>query len=72
MAQNNVMRRKSESGGGLGGGGLGRYGLGQKRKRDRDRNPGVEPSMRVMDRFWEYLSHTNRDGITFPKGVDVR
>ena len=41
--------------GGLGGGGSGGDGSGQKRKREEERNPDVEPCMRVMERFYDFF-----------------
>ena len=53
--QKNNGRRKSESGGGSGG-----DSLGQKSKRDEERNPDVDPRLRVMERFQEFLSQAKK------------
>ena len=52
--------------------GSGRENLGQKRYREEYRNPDVDPHLRVMERFREFLCEANRDGITFPKVSDGR
>ena len=44
----------------------------QKSKRDEERNPDVDPRMRVMERFREFFCEANRDGIICPKGADIR
>ena len=71
-AQKNNARRNSESVSGSDRCGLGGDGLGHQRKRDAERNPEMEPCMRVMERFREFIIHSNRDSITFPKGLDSR
>ena len=36
-----------------------------------ERNPDLDPYLRVMKRFREFLCDQNRNGITCPKGIDV-
>ena len=47
-------------------------GLEQQRKREEDRNPDVEPCLRVMERFRRFFCQENRYIITCPKGADSR
>ena len=61
-------RRKSESGGGSGGGGLVRGSLGQLRKRGEERNPYVDPHLRLMERLWDSFIPDNIYVHTCPKG----
>ena len=70
--QKNNGRRRSESGGGAVRSGSGTEKLVQQRKREEDRNPDMDPHLRVMERFREFLCESNRDVITCPKGEDVR
>ena len=58
----NNGRIKSESGGGSGGGGLG-----QLRKREEEKNPDMDPRLRVMERLRELFNLANREGHTFKK-----
>ena len=70
LAQNSDGRRKSESGGGSWRSSSGEEKSGQQRQREEERNPDVDPRLRVVEIFQDFLCEANRDGITFPKGAD--
>ena len=77
LSHKNNRRSKSESICSSGGGGSGRDrsdgdGSVQQRKREEYRNPEMDPHLRVMERFRELYSHSNKDGITCPDVVDSR
>ena len=46
--------------------------LGQQQKVEDERNPDVDPHIRVMERFRDFFCETNRDEITCTKGSDSR
>ena len=48
---------------------MGRGGLGQLRNRYEETTPYVDPRLKVMERFQDFLSPENRDGHMFPKGA---
>ena len=72
LAQKNDGQRRSENGGGVERSGSGRENSGYQRQRDEERNPKLDPRLRVMEIFKYFLYETNRDGITCPKGEDDR
>ena len=44
--------------------------LGHQRKAEEERNPDVDPRLRVMEQFREFFSDHNKDIIMCPKGAD--
>ena len=65
-------RRISETGGGAERSGSSGGDLGKQQKLEYDRNPEVDPRLRVMKRFRDFFSDQNRYVIMCPKGVDGR
>ena len=46
--------------------------FGQQQKLEYERNPDMDPHIRVMEIFREFLCDHKRDGIMCPKGADSR
>ena len=64
QTQKNNRMSKSESGRGSGG-----VAPGQQSKREEERKSDVDSRLRMMERFQEFSSHSNRDIIMYPEGV---
>ena len=46
--------------------------MGQQQKVNDERNPDMDPRLRVMEIFRDFFCETNMDGITYTKGEDDR
>ena len=68
-AQKNDGKMRSKSGGVAGRSGSCRENLGQQRQREEERNPDLDPRLRLAEIFREFFCETNRGGIRVSKGA---